>query len=99
MSKFNQNVRARLIKANERIKGIQRKLEAQFIGKRVKLLTERRGCHSRRKYKYGHEFIVYTVMVEGRYIRLWLSRIEDKAYPSFELSVWLNQVEFIKEPK
>lgn len=99
MSKFDEWARKRIIKANEKVKDIQRGIAAQFVGQHVKLLCARRGNHSRRMYNAGTEFTVYDVLVDGRDIGLWLSRIVDKEYPQYELSVWLCEVEFLPKVK
>lgn len=96
MSKLDQQTRKRIIRANDKIREIQTKLEQELVGKRVKLLGERRGHHSRRRYQAGSIFIVYLPRVYGDEVGLWLSR-EDSLSPSFELSVWLREVEFIPE--
>lgn len=99
MNMFDKRMRERLITSNENIKKIQHALSARYVGHRVKLTNDRRGQGSHRRYKTGQEFIIYDVLVEGRDIGLWLSRVEDAAYPRFELSVWLREVEFLPPRK
>lgn len=94
MSIKDNSARKRILKANSQIRAIQRRLTADLMGALVKINCDKRGTHSRRRYKAGTEFVVYDLIVEGRDVTVWLSRA-DESPPAFELSVWLHEVEFL----
>jgi hypothetical protein len=98
MSHVDHTIRTRLIKANNKIKEIQRASQGALIGRRVRLLNDRRAQNSRKRWKTGDEFKIYDVLLEGRDIGLWLSR-GDSELLAFELSVWLYEVEFLSKAK
>lgn len=87
------SARKRIIRDNGRIRKIQRDLEADFIGRLVHLNCAKRGTYSRRRYKAGTQFAIYALLAEGGDISVWLSRV-DASPPSFELTAWLNEIEF-----
>lgn len=97
MSEHDLALRGRITAANEHICKVQQKIEQDVVLRRVRLKVAAKGTHSRRKYKPGTEFLVYHVLLEGTdRCGLWLSRIEDKLSPQYELSVWLHEVEFVE---
>lgn len=95
MSNIDLKSRTAIIKTQNMVRELQRAISAQFVGKRVKLNVDKRGTHSRRRYKAGREFAIYEVLaVASGGVCLWLA-LPDEAILVFELAVWLHEVEFI----
>lgn len=98
MSINDHFARTRISKANSKIRKLQRELLGHFVGRRVSINCDKRGTHSRRRYKAGTEFVIYSLIVEGHDVTVWLSRA-DESPRAFELAVWLHEIEFLPPEK
>lgn len=93
----NNRAHAKIHKANGLIRKIQRKLNGDLSGRLVKIVADRRGTHSRRRYKAGTVFKVYHLLVEGDDVFVWLS-LPDTDF-AFEMAAHLHEVEFLPKVK
>jgi hypothetical protein len=91
MNMRDDSIRKRILKANSKVRQIQRALH-NLVGELVWINSDKRGTHNRRRYKAGSVFKVYNIIAEGRDVTVWLSPTDTD---EFVMSVWLHEVEFL----